>query len=53
MRAMKTNLGSRTPPEDELGTAVCHKPNTIETETDLLANERHLVVVNSILRHHV
>ena len=49
---MKINLGLRIPPEDKWR-LVCRESNVIETETDLLANECHFVVVNSILRHHI
>ena len=33
--------------------AVCHRANAIKAETDFLANECHLMVVNGILGHHI
>jgi hypothetical protein len=54
MKGTKIGLGSQTPPaEGKPNNVVCHRVNAVEAETDFLANECHLVVVNGVLGHHV
>jgi len=45
--------GVADPAWGQMNGIVRHRLNTIEAETNLLANECHLVIVNGILRHHV